>query len=107
MLYSLSANSSVTSQIEKIYLCSGANAVSASLNNTSVVADVNSEITKNFGNFVEVDPTKQYRMMFISKCRNGENSQSGNYAMLLQFDGAHGAVSEYCLCRPKNLFIGR
>lgn len=56
---------------------------------------------------VTIDPNKQYRMMFISKCRNGENSQSGNYAMLLQFDGSHGIVSEYCLCRPKNAFLGR
>lgn len=56
---------------------------------------------------VEIDPTKQYRMMFISKCRNGENSQSGNYAMLLNFDGSHGVVNEYCLCRPKNIYIGR
>lgn len=56
---------------------------------------------------VEIDRNKQYRMMFISKCRNGENSQSGNYAMLLQFDGSHGSVSEYCLCRPKNAYLGR
>lgn len=56
---------------------------------------------------VEIDQAKQYRMMFISKCRNGENSQSGNYAMLMQFDGAHGVISEYCLCRPKNVYIGK
>lgn len=55
---------------------------------------------------VKVDPNKQYRMMFISKCRNGENSQSGNYAMLLNFDGSHGVVSECCLCRPKNAYLG-
>ena len=55
---------------------------------------------------VTVDPNKQYRMMFISKCRNGENSQSGNYAMLLEFNGGFGTVSEYCLCRPKNAYLG-
>lgn len=56
---------------------------------------------------IEIDINKQYRMLFISKCRNGENSQSGNYAILLSFDGAHGGFREYSFCRPKNAFINR
>lgn len=56
---------------------------------------------------IDIDKTKQYRMLFISKCRNGENSQSGNYAMLLSFDGQHGGVREYCLCRPKTTNINK
>ena len=55
----------------------------------------------------DIDNNKQYRMLFIAKCRNGENSQSGNYAMLLNFDGGHGGVREYSLCHPRNAFINR
>lgn len=51
---------------------------------------------------VELSRTMSYRMLFLSKCRNGENSESGNYAMLLAFDGKYGKVSEYCLCTPKH-----
>ena len=41
-------------------------------------------------------------MLFIGKCRSGQNSLSGNFAMLLKFDGGHGIVPEVCYCRPKH-----
>ena len=40
-------------------------------------------------------------MLFLDKVRSGENSESNNYAVILKFDGSHGTVTEYCLCRPK------
>lgn len=51
---------------------------------------------------IDIDLTKEYRMLFLGKCRNGNNSLSGNYALLLRFDGGHGLVSEYCYCTPKH-----
>lgn len=48
----------------------------------------------------------EYRMIFIDKCRSGQNSISGNYAVLIRFNGQFGTSSEYCLCRPKNAIIG-
>lgn len=42
-----------------------------------------------------------YRMLFIAKCRNGENSTSNGQAQLLSFNGAMGIFGEACLCKPK------
>ena len=41
-------------------------------------------------------------MFFVGKCRFGQNSLSGNFAMLLNFNGSQGIVSEVCYCRPKH-----
>ena len=51
---------------------------------------------------IELDLTKDYRMLFVGKCRSGQNSLSGNFAMLLNFNGSQGIVSEVCYCRPKH-----
>lgn len=50
---------------------------------------------------VEFKKEHTYKMLFLDKVRSGENSESNNYAVILKFDGSHGMVSEYCLCRPK------
>lgn len=55
---------------------------------------------------IEIDKHAEYRMIFIDKCRSGQNSISGNYAVLIKFNGQFGTSHEYCLCRPKNGNIG-
>lgn len=55
---------------------------------------------------IDVDDTGEYRMIFVDKCRSGQNSISGNYAVLIKFNGQFGTSYEYCLCRPKNTTIG-
>lgn len=55
---------------------------------------------------VELKEEHEYRMIFIDKCRSGQNSISGNYAVLIRFAGAFGTSQEYCLCRPKQAIIG-
>lgn len=50
---------------------------------------------------VELKKEHTYKVLFLDKVRSGENSESNNYAVVLKFDGSHGTVSEYCLCRPK------
>ena len=42
-----------------------------------------------------------YRMLFIAKCRNGENSTSSGQAQLLSFNGSMGVFSEAALCKPQ------
>ena len=54
---------------------------------------------------IAVDETGEYRMIFVDKCRSGQNSISGNYAVLIKFNGQFGTSYEYCLCRPKNTNI--
>ena len=50
---------------------------------------------------VELKKEHTYKVLFLDKVRSGENSESNNYAVVLKFDGSHGTVSEYCLCRPR------
>lgn len=42
-----------------------------------------------------------YRMLFIAKCRNGENSTSSGQAQLLSFNGSMGIFGEAALCKPQ------
>lgn len=42
-----------------------------------------------------------YRMLFVAKCRNGENSTSSGQAQLLSFNGAMGIFGEAALCKPQ------
>lgn len=54
---------------------------------------------------IELDKSKAYRMLFVTKCRSGENSDSGNYAIILKFDGSYGNFTEICFARPKHAVI--
>lgn len=42
-----------------------------------------------------------YRMLFVAKCRNGENSTSSGQAQLLSFNGSMGVFGEAALCKPQ------
>ena len=54
----------------------------------------------------EPQPGATYKMLFMTKCRNGENSNASGVAILLRFFGGNGIFQEACLCRPKNAVIG-
>lgn len=56
---------------------------------------------------VEIDMNSTYKMIFLTKCRNGENSNSSGVAYLLRFYGSHGVFHEICMCRPKNANISK
>ena len=56
---------------------------------------------------VEVDSNSTYKMLFLTKCRNGENSNSSGVAYLLKFYGSQGVFKELCLAKPKNMSLGR
>ena len=45
--------------------------------------------------------TGNYRMLFVAKCRNGENSTSSGQAQLLSFNGSMGIFGEAALCKPQ------
>lgn len=55
-------------------------------------------ITKEY----EPDPDANYRVMFVSKCRQGTTSDSDGIAYLLKFDGAHATFSEQAFCYPSH-----
>jgi replicative DNA helicase len=50
----------------------------------------------------EPDPTSTWRMLFVDKNRNGENSTDNGIAYLYKFDGSHGLFREVAMCRPKH-----
>lgn len=56
---------------------------------------------------VQLDPSSTYKMAFLTKCRNGENSNSSGVAFLLKFYGSQGIFHEVCLCRPRNMTLGK
>lgn len=67
---------------------------------------VNREMTEYGLNAVvktkcELDPNKNYKIVFIDKTREGITSHAGNYAVVIEFDGARGIAKEVCLCKPK------
>ena len=53
----------------------------------------------------EPDPTAVYKMLFVDKNRNGNNSTDTGVAYLLRFDGQHGIFKEVAQCRPKHGYI--
>lgn len=50
----------------------------------------------------EVDPTAVYRMVFVDKNRNGDNSGDTGVAYLWKFAGATGIFREVAQCRPRH-----
>lgn len=53
----------------------------------------------------ECDPKAAWKMCFLSKARNAENSDSSGCALMLKFFGPMAVWSEVCWCRPKHGFI--
>lgn len=53
----------------------------------------------------DVDSSKTYRMMFVDKCRAGQNSSDSGEAMLLEFDPHHVVFKEVAYCKPKRMVI--
>lgn len=50
----------------------------------------------------EADKSAVWRMLFVEKNRNGDNSSDTGKAYLLRFDGDHSIFRETCQCRPKH-----
>ena len=53
----------------------------------------------------QCDPKYSWKMCFLAKSRNSENSDSSGCAMLLKFFGPMAVWSEPCWARPKHGFI--
>ena len=51
------------------------------------------------------DPKYSWKMCFLAKSRNSENSDSSGCALLLRFFGPMAVWSEPCWCRPKHGYI--
>lgn len=51
------------------------------------------------------DPKYSWKMCFLGKSRNSENSDSSGCAIMLKFFGAMAVFSEPCWCRPKHGYI--
>lgn len=51
------------------------------------------------------DPKYSWKMCFLAKSRNSENSDSSGCAIMLKFFGAMAVWSEPCWCRPKHGYI--
>ena len=51
------------------------------------------------------DPNLSWKMCFLAKSRNSENSDSSGKALLLRFFGPMAVWSEPCWCRPKHGYI--
>ena len=54
---------------------------------------------------VEVDKSHTYRMMFITKAREGDTSENTGQAYLYRFDGSKAKFTEVCKCKPKHSTI--
>jgi replicative DNA helicase len=48
------------------------------------------------------DPNAVWRMVFVEKTRNGNNSSDTGVAYLLKFSGDHCIFRETCQCRPRH-----
>ena len=53
----------------------------------------------------ECNPQYSWKMCFLGKSRNSENSDSSGCAIMLKFFGAMAVWSEPCWCRPKHGYI--
>lgn len=50
----------------------------------------------------DCDPTATWRVLFVDKNRNGQDSAGDGVAYLLKFRGQFCVFSESCLCRPRH-----
>ena len=53
----------------------------------------------------ECNPQYSWKMCFLGKSRNSENSDSSGCAIMLKFFGSMAVWSEPCWCRPKHGYI--
>lgn len=64
---------------------------------------------KDTGNMEEktymCDPKYSWKMCFLAKSRNSENSDSSGKALMLKFFGPMAVWSEPCWCKPRHGFI--
>ena len=51
---------------------------------------------------VEIDKSHTYRIMFITKAREGDTSENTGEAYLYRFDGSKAKFTEVCKCKPKH-----
>lgn len=51
------------------------------------------------------NPSYSWKVCFLAKSRNSENSDSSGKALLLKFFGPMAVWSEPCWCRPKHGWI--
>lgn len=54
---------------------------------------------------VDIDPKGTYRVMFITKTRDGQTFEDTQWAVLLHYSGAHGCFKEICLCKPQRRIV--
>lgn len=50
----------------------------------------------------QCDPTAVWRVLFVDKNRNGQDSSGDGVAYMLKFRGQYCTFSESCLCRPRH-----
>lgn len=51
------------------------------------------------------DPESSWKMIFLAKSRNSENSGSSQSALMFRFYGQYAIFHESCYCRPKHGYI--
>lgn len=51
------------------------------------------------------DPQSSWKMVFLTKSRNSENSSSSQSALMFRFMGQYAVFQEKCWCRPKHGYI--
>lgn len=56
---------------------------------------------------IKLDKTQTYRVIFLTKTREGETFDDSGTAYLVKFDGRHGVFKEVCLCEPKRTSINQ
>lgn len=54
---------------------------------------------------VEIDKNGTYRVIFITKTRDGQTFEDSQDAILLHYSGSHGCFKEICLCTPQRRVI--
>ena len=51
------------------------------------------------------DPKAAWKFVFLTKCREGVNSDTNGQVLMYRFDGAHGIFTEKCFARPRHGYI--
>lgn len=55
----------------------------------------------------KVDKDGTYRVMFLTKTRDGETFEDSRTAVLLHYNGKYGVFKELCLCEPQRAVINQ
>ncbi len=56
---------------------------------------------------VDIDKNGTYRVVFLTKTRDGQTYEDSNTATLLRFQGHSGTFKEICSCRPSRKLINQ